>query len=321
MLLKLATRNLKLALLLLAFYAPSMAQDEILNDSKNPRAIMIREATLYLAPDTTSSKLAVVPRGREVAILDTSRNFLKVLASVSPTRDITGWIIDKGVVRTNTPNGDIILYGEAADSENEASRRHGRKGAAQDARRLYYRMAEYFPKSPLAGEAFWRAADIDWQLNKEDVLSRNSSKEMDPVLRSKVEDEFMHQVEKKFPNTKWADQAAYEIIFNKLCGEWRALAKCPEKETELYEDYVKKHPQSPKSGEALYEAAWRQSALIEIYKGNADAAKSANAKARAIAIASQIIAQYAQQGDWAQRATRLIYMIEQGIPTYGSASE
>ena len=40
------------------------------------------------------------------------------------------------------------------DSEAQASRRGGRKFAAQDALRLYERLAEYFPKSPYAGGMF-----------------------------------------------------------------------------------------------------------------------------------------------------------------------
>ena len=41
----------------------------------------------------------------------------------------------------------------------------------------------------------------------------------------------MKQVMKKYPGTKWADLAAYHLIDNKLCGDWEALATCPEKET------------------------------------------------------------------------------------------
>ena len=64
---------------------------------------------------------------------------------------------DKGVITTTTPDGDKIIYGEAFDSEQEASHRGGRKGADLDAMRLYARLAEYFPQSPLAAEAAYRA--------------------------------------------------------------------------------------------------------------------------------------------------------------------
>ena len=40
----------------------------------------------------------------------------------------------------------------------------------------------------------------------------------------------MRQVDEEISRTKWADLAAYHLIDNKLCGEWEALAKCPEME-------------------------------------------------------------------------------------------
>ena len=289
---------------------------------------MLREATIYIAPDTGAQKLGTAGRGREVAIIEKSHDFLNVFANIASGnevvqsgRDITGWILDKGVIRTSTPNGDRILFGEAADSEAEASRRHGRRGAAQDAMRLYYRMAEYFPNSPLAGEAMWRSADIRWQIEKEDVKSRPSAKEREAYLRGQMEEKYMKEVMKKFPNTKWADFAAYSLLDNKVCGEWQGLPKCPEKESEMYEKYAREHPTSPKAPEALYEAASRQAALIDIYKQNNDAGRSGSAKGKATALAQNIVAQYAHQGDWAPRAQRLIYMLEQGISTYGSNSE
>src|SRR3954470_19101907 len=290
-----AARNL---LFLLAVSCCAFAQD--IDQKKEvyenfPRGVLVREATIYLLPDTNSTKLGTVTRGREVGIFEQSKEYIKVLAPVTNERDVTGWILDKGVIRKTTPNGDVILFGEASDSENEASKRHGRRGADQDARRLYYRTQEYFPKSPMAGEALWRSADIQWQLEKEGVMSRPSAREMDPTMRGKMEEDLMNQVEKKFPGTKWADMAAFEKIDNKLCGDWKALAKCPEKESEIYEEYVKKHPQSPKAAEALYEAAWRQAALIDIYRGNNENAKIEGAKAKAIALTKQIETQYGQQ--------------------------
>jgi len=149
------------------------------------RAIMVREAKIYISPDTSAQSIGTVGRGREVAIIEKSHDYLSVFANVEsasqelsqPGRDITGWIRDSGVIRTSTPNGDKILFGEASESEAEATRRHGRRGAGQDAMRLYYRMAEYFPTSPLAGESLWRAADIRWQLEKEEIRLRPSAKE------------------------------------------------------------------------------------------------------------------------------------------------
>ena len=91
----------------------------------------------------------------------------------------------------------------------------------------------------------------------------------------------MKKVIKKFPGTKWADLAAYRLLDNKTCGEWAAEAKCPELEAALYMKYADEHPQSPKTPEALYKAAWRYSALIVIYKSNNDGKKAAESTARA----------------------------------------
>src|SRR6184192_2871113 len=143
------SRVLVCALLATAFVATGARADE-----NTERAVSVREASLYVSPDTSSQKLGVIDRGREVAVLEHSgAQWLHVLASLGGEREVSGWVLDKGLVRKTTPNGDQILYGEAVDSEVEASRRGGRRSANKEALRLYYRVAEYFPNSPLAGEA------------------------------------------------------------------------------------------------------------------------------------------------------------------------
>jgi outer membrane protein assembly factor BamD (BamD/ComL family) len=289
------------------------------------RGVMVRAAQIYLSPDTNSPKIATIDRGREVAVIEKSRDWLHVLATLSePTetiegRDVSGWILDKGVVRAATPNGDKVLFGEAVDSEQEASRRGGRKGADKDALRLYYRAAEYFPQSPVAGEALYRAADIRWQIDRADLFGRPSGR--DPRTRLYgIDEDLMKQVIKKFPHTKWADLAAYHLLDNKLCGDWQGESKCPEKEAEVYEKYADEHPQSPVAAEALYNAAYRRSALIELYQNDGKSNHIGDAKAKAVALAQRVIANF-PQSDWADRAQTLLYKLEQGIPTYGTAVE
>ena len=281
------------------------------------RSTPIRPASIYLSPDASSNKLADIERGREVIVLETSGDWLHVEAVLTEEKVITGWMMNKGVVQASTPNGDKIIFGEAVDSEDQASQRHGRRDAAQDAMRLYYRVAEYFPHSPLAGEAMYRSADIRWQIDKADVMSRPSAKEKEAYLREGMNDEFMKEVIKKFPGTKWADLAAFHLIENKLCGDWQASSKCPEKEAEMYEKYANEHPQSPVVVEALYDAAWRRSALIEIYRTEDQSKKSDEARNKAIALAQKAITQ-GPQSDWGTRAQLLLYLIEQKIPTYGN---
>jgi hypothetical protein len=283
------------------------------------RGAMMRVATIYVAPDATSAKLAEVERGREVVVIQTSRDWINVEAQLTEERVVTGWILEKGVVRSSTPNGDRILFGEAVDSEDQASQRHGRRGAAQDALRLYYEVSQLFPTSPLAGEAMYRSADIRWQIEKADVMSRPSAHEKEAFLRRGMEEDYFEEVTKKFRGTKWADLAAFHLIDNKLCGDWQNGSKCPEKEAEIYEKYAKERPNSPAVAEALYDAAWRQSALIEIYKTEDQPKKSEEARAKAIALAER--ASQASQGDWAARAQRLLYLIQQGVPTYGNTQD
>ena len=290
------------------------------------RGVMVREAQIYLSPDAGAQKLGVVERGHEVVVIERSREWIDVMAVVrdpsdmDPGQKLTGWILDKGVVRANTPNGDKILFGEAVDSESEASRRGGRKGADADAMRLYLRTAEYFPKSPLAGEAAYRAADDQWQMDRIDVMTRRSARERDPRNRPEIEERYMRDVMHKFPGTKWADMAAFHLIDNKLCGDWEGLAKCPEKEAEIYQKYVNDHPQSPNAPEALYQAARRYAALMQIYPSDNKANKVPEAKQRAQALAQRVVTQY-PQSDWASRAQTLLYMMEQNIPQYGNSLE
>jgi Bacterial SH3 domain len=293
----------------------------------------VREAILYLSPDTNSNKLAQIERGRELILLDKTPNWLHVEAllgsSLTPDpafvfddeqqgKTITGWVLDTGVVWSSTPNGDRILFGAAVDSEDEASRRHGRRGAAQDALRLYRRTYDIFPASPLAGEALYRAADIRWQIDKSDMASRPSARETDPHLRGTIDEQGMKMVMKKFPDSKWAQLAAFHLLDNKLCGDWQGSSKCPEKEADIYEKYVKEHPESPDAPEALYDAASRRAALIEIYKTEDQSKKSEQSKNLAIALAEQLVSKY-PQSDWASRGQTLLFLVQQGSPTYGNA--
>ena len=289
---------------------------------------LVRLATLYVSPGSTAEKLMQVERGSDMVVLERTHtdnaDWLKVFVTIAQgdsERQVTGWVHDKGVITVSTPGGDLIVFGEAADSENQAEQRGGRKGAAQDAMRLYYRLAGLYPQSPLVPEALWRSADIRWQLEKADLMSRPSSRELDPQARAPLDDRFLKEIIKRFPGSKWADLAAYDAIDNSLCGEWKGLAICPEKEAALYEQYADEHPRSPKAPEALYNGAWRQAALVDIYRINNDGARSSNARKRAILLARKIVQQYPETGDWNARAVDLIYKMEHDIPLYGSQTD
>lgn len=308
--------------LLSCCFRPALAADN------TERGTVIREAQLYVTPDPSAQRIAAVSRGRDIyfvmgrSTID-GKEWAHVVARVdtglTSARDITGWMDNKLLITPNTPNGDQIIYGEAVDSENQAETRGGRKGAAQDAMRLYYRLQEYFPNSPLAGEAFWRAADIRWQLEKQGIMLRPSAKELNPDMRSQIDDETMKELIKKFPHSKWSDLANYDMLDNKLCGDWKGEARCPDKESDLYEHYAHEHPQSPKAAEALYNAAWRQAALVDIYKSNRENDKAEKARKKGIELAQELQTKY-PDGDWKFRAANLVYALQQNITIYGSGA-
>ena len=297
------------------------------------RGTLVHEETIRVAPSADAARLGEAGRGHELVILETSRDWVHVEAILrAPRHDegateeeeegkaITGWVPNQALVTSTTQDGDRIIFGEAADSEDQASRRRGRRDAAQDAMRLYYRVYDLMPTSPLAAEALYRAADIRWQIERSDVMTRPSAREREAYMRGQMQEEWMRLVIKKYPGTKWADLASFRLIENKLCGEWEGLSKCPDKEADLYENYAKEHPQSPAAPEALYNAAWRRAALIEIYKTEPNQKKAAESKDRALALAQRVVSQYGQS-DWALRTQRLIFYIQQGIPTYGNTAD
>src|SRR5437763_11409653 len=198
------------------------------------RVATIRVAPIYLSPDASSARLADVDRGRELIFPETSGDWVKVEANLTEERIVTGWMQTKGLIQSSSPEGDKILFGEAVDSEDQASQRNGRRYAAQDAMRLYSEVAEIFPQSPLAGEAMYRSADIRWQIEKVDVMSLPSAKEQESYLRRGMNEEFFKKVMKKFPGTKWAFLAAFHLIDKNLCGDCQGKSTCREKGRELY---------------------------------------------------------------------------------------
>src|ERR1051326_8146167 len=282
------------------------------------RGTVIREAALYSSANATSQKMAQVERGRALTVLERNDSGGQSWARVSMaadetakiTKEISGWVPAQALITTVTANGDQIVFGQAVASEHQAEERGGRKGAAEDAMRLYGRVAELFPGSPLAAEGLWRSADIRWQLAKADFLRSGTQ----------PEERYLNEVIAKFPQSKQADLAAYDLLEAKLCPEWRGLAECPEKESELYEQYAREHPQSPKAAEALYNAAWRQAALADIYRIDNKMDKSSAARKKASALAQQVISQFAQS-DWKPRALDLAYKLDKKIPFYGPMIE
>ena len=303
------------------------------NKPSGPVATVLRPTPLYVQADTQSQRLDQITAGREMVIVSRSGPWLRVFANTdvqqnqtedtpvfggdSATPPISGWIENKGVVTADTPNADNILYGAAAGEEQQATEAHASRGAAQAARLLYARDAQLFPQGPHAGEALWRAADIRWQLEKADVFSRPSAHEKDYYLRQQIDEGEMKKIIKRFPGSKWADLAAWNMLDNKVCGDWQGSTKCPEKEAEIYQKYAAAHPNSPKAAEALYEAVYRLAAAGDIYAGDNNDKKASESRDHARAVGARLQEKY-PASDFSARAATLIYKMQQSIPIYGA---
>ncbi len=155
----------------------------------------------------------------------------------------------KGIIVESTPNGDQVLMGAAANQEAEASDPRGRPTPHRSAHLLYRRIVEMFPNSPLAPEAAWRAADILWQIQKSDFRLCHPPRSAMPYMRNQMDEDNLKKVIKLYPHTRQADLAEFDLIDNKLCGDWQGSTKCPEKESEIYEKYATEHPDSPRAAQ------------------------------------------------------------------------
>jgi hypothetical protein len=324
------------ALILFVLHAGAQKKktDNLQKPMAGPRATVLRITWLYVGADLNSQKLGRVQIGREMVIAERSGSWMRAYANTdielehegpdtpwigspdSTPPPISGWIEAKGVVVENTPNGDQILMGEAANQESLANDPRGPANAAKSSRLLYRRVVEMFPNSPLAAEAAWRAADIQWQIQKADSASRPSAKERDAYLREQMDDDEMKKVIKFYPHTRQADMAAFELIDNKLCGDWQGQEKCPEKEAELYEKYAAEYPDGPRTAEALYQATYREAVLVDMFSADGNENKTNAAKGRAHDLAGRLKDKF-PQSDYAGRVAALVFRIDQGIPVYG----
>jgi len=325
---------LSLAVVLFCAAAPGFSQkkSDLQKPMAGPRATTLRVSILYVAPDPGSQKVDRVQIGREMVVAEKSGPWLRVYANTDiellQTKDtptfgtdetpppVSGWMESKGVVIESTPNGDQVLMGEAANQESLASDPRGPANAAKSARLLYRRLVEMFPNSPLVAEAAWRSADDQWQIEKADAATRPSAKERDPYLRDQMDEDDLRKVIKLYPHTRQADLAAFELIDNKLCGDWQGSPKCPEKESELYEKYALEHPDGPRTAQALYLAVYRRAVLVDMYGADGNDKKADTARAVAHDLAARLKDKF-PQSDYAWRAGALIFKLDQNVPVYG----
>jgi hypothetical protein len=328
-------RSLTLCMALFCAALPALGQKkppQLEKPMAGPRATALRITWLYVAPDLSSQKLDRVQIGREMVVAEKNGPWLRVYANTDTQEErekdapifghdetpppISGWIESKGIVVENTPNGDQVLMGEAANQESLASDPRGPAKAAQSARLLYRRLVEMFPNSPLVIDATWRAADILWQLQKDDASTRPSAKEKDPYLRDQMDEDELKKILKLYPHTRQAALATFELIDNKLCGDWQGSPKCPEKESEFYENYAAEFPDGPRTAQALYQAVYRQAVLTDMYAADGSDKKADEAHNHAKELATKLKEHFAQS-DYTWRAGALVYKLDQGVPVYG----
>jgi hypothetical protein len=307
-------------------------KDQLVKPMAGPRATALRVTWLYVSPDKSAQKVDRVQIGREMVVAEKSGPWMRVYANTDIEEEhttdqpifganetpppISGWMEAKGVVVEDTPNGDQVLMGAAANQEAEASDPRGAANAARSAHLLYRRLVEMFPNSPLAPEAAWRAADILWQIQKSDFSALPSAKERDSYMRQQMDEDALKKVIKFYPHTRQADLAEYDLIDNKLCGDWQGAEKCPEKESEIFEKYAAEHPDSPRAAKALYEATYRQAALSDMYAADSNDKKQDEAHSHARDLAARLKDKF-PQSDYTWRAAALVYKLDQGIPVYG----
>ena len=313
---------------------PDQMPDNRSGYDKSARATTVHDTIVYVGPDDSMTKVAEVTPGHEMVVIDHNGPWVKVFANTdtpdledpdkqpefSNDRDPTpasGWIKDKGVVTAQTANGDAVLFGMAAALEDEAEQPHAPKNAAEGAHLLYRRVVEYFPASKLAAEAAWRSADIRWQLEKVDISTLPSSKEQEAYLRPQLYDGEMKKVMKLWPQSRQAALAAYDMLDNKLCGDWQGLPKCPEMETSLYMKYAQQWPESPKSAEAQYNAVYRLGVLVTMYGISDDHKRAQDAANRAQSLAEDMHTRF-PDSDYTRRAESIAFRVRQGIAIYGS---
>jgi hypothetical protein len=317
--------------------AQKKPKDTLSGYDRASRATLVHPAIVYVAADDNAQHIAEVLPGHEVVVIERNGAWVRVFANTDAPDEqaddqkpefstdqtatpASGWIHDKGIVAPATANGDAILFGTAANFEEQAEQPHAPKDAAEEAHLLYRRVAEYFPDSPLAAEAIFRAADVRWQIDKADISTLPSAHEQEAYLRPQLYEGEMQKVMKLYPNSKFAALAAYDLIDNKLCGDWQGLPKCPEMEAGLYEKYADRYPDSPKAPEALYEATYREGVLVEMYQVQDEKKRSEQAAANAQALAAELKQRY-PQSDYAARAASIAYRVQQQIPVYGNDRE
>jgi antitoxin (DNA-binding transcriptional repressor) of toxin-antitoxin stability system len=328
--------SLFFAVLIVLPLAAQNPNDPRSGHDRSALATVLHDTLVYEAADDTSQRVTEVLPGHEVVIVEHNGPWVKVFANTdkpdriddaetpefgpdAPTPQ-SGWIKDKGLVSSATPDGDAILIGSAADLEDAASRPHAPTYAATSAHLLYARVVDYFPQSRLAAEAAYRSADIRWQLTKLDNASLPSAHEQEAYLRPQLYEGDLKRVIKFYPQTDYAALAAWDLLDNKLCGDWQGLPKCPEMEAHLYLKYAQNWQASSKAAEATYNAVYRFGVLVSMYLVDNSQGSSKTAAKDAEKVTADMRTRF-PDSDFTRRAQSIVFRVQQGVPIFGSDRE
>jgi hypothetical protein len=332
MFMRLPDMRLRLVLPALALFAAAFFAVAPIASAQAQRATLVHEESIRVSPAADAAKLGEAGRGHELVILDTSRDWTQVEAIIrEPKKDadeddpqsegktITGWLPNKALVNQTTQTATRLFSAKPPTPKT----RPAAAAAAATPRKTPCGSTTAsticFP-SPLAAEGLYRAADIRWQIERSDVLTRPSARERDSYMRGQIDEQWMKLVVKKFPGTKWADMAAFHLSKTNFAATGRARQSVQKKKPRCTRNMRKSTSSLPSAPEALYQAAWRRSALVEIYKTEANQKKADEAKTRSLELTQRIISQYGQS-DWALRAQSLMFYIQQGVPTFGNTTD
>lgn len=270
------------------------------------KAVAVHQEKLHIGPDAMSATVGTVQPGQEVAILQLAHGYAQVFAGR------TGWTLNRGIVLLTDPQAAEILYGAAADLQQQAEQYSGQETAAKNAARLYYQVYEEFPQSYRAGEALYRAAQIQWQLDMADLPATGNN--ADYQLPST---KLLHEVVSKFPKTQWAARAEYLRVREQMsCSDWEGQPKCLGKEIGRLRKYWKKYPDGPLAAEAAYGILYREAAGVNIYSHpgpHQDLGKAKDYERKAFNAIADLQRRW-PRSDWAARAALVGYDLREHIP-------
>lgn len=293
---------------LLAAGTAAQVPQAAVNYPAPPREISLRSDKIHLSPGQRTNVIGNVLPGQDVVVLGTSGKYAHVFVHVS------GWIRNRGLLPLNTPGGDRILLGAAINLERQAEAYAGEDKVAQNAARLFYRITDDFPGSPLTAEALYRAGRIEWQLH----LSRYSTPKgtYNYMLRGRL----LRKVINKYPHTPWAAKAAFLLLKKKMtCNDWIRKPSCIEKEGGVYRDYVHHFHAGPRTAEAMFQVAAHAAAAWWVYAQPGkkhDAGKSRSGMHRAEKWITRLQRQY-PNSDWAAEAGYINYEMQHQLRPQG----